>query len=474
VTVFLIGSSAAVPHSHSLQTVFFQFSSSFLYSSLSNEEGDMLQKLTKLQGLRGVRLDDCQENWSALTKIPSLRFLTTRGFYDGPLDCSPFLKALSGYTVRLPPVLEWKRSDLDSKSKSKSKSTDDDNGWNEFQLIKISMGGLTVDDAVFESLSSEKHLQELQLPSFSPTFVRVLPSCSSLRSLNFSSLSSNEELQLLSEALLQAPFITSLTLLYLSFVDLSPLPLASLTSFTLHGSVTLESLSRALARSKPKSLTHLDLTCLAVNGFERFAVAILQCPSLTHFAFSEYKRCEQDILPLVQSLHHFPLVALTLIVEKFTDEAIETLLSFLSRSAVQDLKLGSLSPTQLQLLADALPSLSSLLTLEFNTSSFSLCEHEISHLALFSALASSSLRSLVLNSCSFRLATLDTCLNKLPDTQLTLLRLRHVTVYAAGFDPSLHSHSYKKADLRDSMDWAVRFPTITDRFCVLLYSASSL
>jgi hypothetical protein len=125
---------------------------------------------------------------------------------------------------------------------------------------------------------------------------------------------------------------------------------------------------------------------------------------------------------------------------------------------------GKLSPNQLQLVADALPSLSSLQSLTFDTDDFTRYEHESAHLALFSALASSSLRSLAHWSCSFRKATLEACLNKIPNTQLTQFTLEG-RVYPDGFDPSLSYPKVKSEDMR--LDWHLRFPEAKDRFCLL-------
>jgi hypothetical protein len=277
--------------------------------------------------------------------------------------------------------------------------------------------------------------------------------------------SSNEELGSLSEALLLAPFVQSLTL-ETNEQNFSSLPLSALRSFKLTSeSSTVESVSKALTKSKPKSLTHLELDQLT-GSFETLAGTLVECPSLTNLIISELNSSNRDILPVVQVLHRLPLVKLTLDLYNFTDESMECLLSFLSQSAVQDLKLGRPSPKQLQLVADALPSLSCLQSLEFDTFDYYLCEHESSHLALFSVLPRSSLRSLTLSWCSFRLAVFDACLDKIPETQLTRFQLKNRKVYAEGFDPTIHDANYKRVDPRNlKIDWTIRFPQTKDRFC---------
>jgi hypothetical protein len=174
----------------------------------------------------------------------------------------------------------------------------------------------------------------------------------------------------------------------------------------------------------------------------------------------------RDVLPLVQVLHRLSLTKLKLGLLAFSDKSIECLLHL---TALQDLKLGTLSPKQLQLVADALPALSSLQSLTFDTWNFTRCQHESAHLALFSALSSSSLRSLTHLKSSFRLATLEACLNKIPATQLTYLRLDGV-VYADGFDETIHNeYNYPTVgSQRLQLDWSLRFPDeAKDRFCIM-------
>jgi hypothetical protein len=98
---------------------------------------------------------------------------------------------------------------------------------------------------------------------------------------------------------------------------------------------------------------------------------------------------------------------------------------------------------------------------------FDLCEHGSSHLALFSALTSSSVRWLSLHSCSFHLSTLNACLNKIPDTQLTFFSAK-ITVFSDDFEATVHSPNDKEVPLRYlPFVWSVRFPQHKDRFCVV-------
>jgi hypothetical protein len=233
--------------------------------------------------------------------------------------------------------------------------------------------------------------------------------------------------------------------------------------------LTVEAISEALVRSNPNSLKHLQLENLR-GSFDPLSQALLSCPSLTSLNITE--RTEDDrprnLLPVVQVLHRLPLVDLALHLNRLTDESIECLLSFLSHSAVQDLALGTITPTQLQLFADALPSLPSLQSLDFETFDFHRLEHESSFLSFFSALPKSSLRSLTLYWTYFRNATLKTCLNKIPESQLTSLRfLGVVYIYADGFDPAIHDRNSKMLDEKVFLEWNVRFPKIKDRFCLI-------
>jgi hypothetical protein len=220
-------------------------------------------------------------------------------------------------------------------------------------------------------------------------------------------------------------------------------------------------------------LTHLSLSGVA-ESFDSLALALLECPSLTDLNISNITTQERegDIWPVVQILHRLPLVKLTLVPRGFSDESIECVLSFLSQSSVQDLGLGPLTPHQLQLVVDALPSLPLLVNLRVGTSGFPRCEHEFSYLSLFSSLTKSPLRYLNITSGSFRIETLEKCLNNIPNTQLTKLRLVVPVVFAEGFDPNIHNpRTYKKVTWQKlTGKWSVRFPNNKDRFCFLWYS----
>jgi hypothetical protein len=143
-------------------------------------------------------------------------------------------------------------------------------------------------------------------------------------------------------------------------------------------------------------------------------------------------------------------------------------LSFLSHSAVQDLALDTITPTQLQLFADALPSLPSLQGLDFWTARFDRCEHESSLLSFFSALPKSSLRAIVWAWPYVRNSTLKTCLQMIPESQLTSLRITgDGNIYADGFDPAIHDYTYKEVNEKAFLDWNAHFPKIKDRFCLI-------
>jgi hypothetical protein len=311
-------------------------------------------------------------------------------------------------------------------------------------------------DQLCPSLALETHLQELRV-SFTPALIDVLPRCSSLRSLDLF-VPFGVDITLLSEFLLQTPSIQSLSLYRGTPIDLSSLSVSTLKSFEISHS-TLESVSETLTRSNGKSLTNLDLSELS-GSYEPLATALLECPSLINLTISHRHSTVEDLLPVVQVLHRLPLLTtLTVDLRRFSDESVECLVSFLSQAAVQDLKLGTLSPKQLQLFADALPSISSLQSLQFDTRQSDSFQHESSYLALFSALPSSSLRSLTCLCCSLRRAAFETCLNEIPASRLTNLQLKSALVYE-GSD---------LVDI-DSINWSNRFPQIKDRFCLLVSS----
>jgi hypothetical protein len=408
----------------------------------------LLEKMANLHGLRAIHLSYWREDWSALTKIRSLQILHLSGAgTSGLLDNSPFMKAFCLQHKRASELQEWKRSGSERP----------------FQLTKFSCS-VVPDDKLCKSLLLEVHLENAT-SHFSQPLLGVLPRCRSIRSLGFTCVDTNKQVASLSEALLQSPFIHSLSLITSnSQLDFSSLPLSTLKSFYLAASnVAFESVSKALTKSKPNSLTNLELYELT-GSFEPLARALLNCPSLTNLTITEESETTyRQILPVIQVLHHLPLTKLTLKLKEFEDEEMEALLAFLSRSAVQDLSLGTLFVDQLQLVADALPSLSCLQSFSFDTVGFAPCQHDSSHLALFSALSSSSLRSLTIRSCSFRLATLEACLDKIPKSQLTYLFLGRPFVFTEGSDGT--DDTLDRQSLKKLLDWDTRFPKIKDRFC---------
>jgi hypothetical protein len=343
---------------------------------LGFERPKLLNKMTSLRGLRGVYLHDCTIDWSVLAEIPSLRNITLQYSQYGLINSSPFLRDQNGLQD-ISPLQEWDRSGAEKK-------------W---RLRKFEKEH-NRNNRAFDMLPSETHLGFLGV-SFHEALVPVLPRCRSLHSLKVV-LSSTEQVAPLSEALLHAPFISSLSLLLPDErIDFTSLPLSGLTSFCVWNG-TIDSVSEALTKSKPKSLTHLELTDV-VGDVEPLAGGLLTCPALTSLSFLENERSKRDVLPVVQTLPSLrPLRKLLLDMYEYSDESISSLVSFLTRSAVQDLKLGTLSPKQVQLVADALPSLPSLQSFEFDTWEFSY-SHEPSYLALFSALTLSSIRSFTLS-----------------------------------------------------------------------------
>jgi hypothetical protein len=393
--------------------------------------------MANLDSVRGIHLQNCTQNWSALTKIRSLQTLFLCYSYSYLRDSSPLLNDLDGpWFGRYDQ--EWRRT-----------------GEDKFNLIKLQTSG-KVDGKL---ILSEPHLQELDL-RFHPTL--KLPTDSTTRPLRVT-LRAEDQHNLPFE-ILSSSFVRSLVLDLRPNTpfDLPSLSLSNLRSLeVLHTAV--ESISQALTRSKPKFLTSLKLGS-PLGVFKPLALALPECPSLTNLVITEDQNFGRDVLRLALVLHDLPLTHLTLDLRAFINDAIESLLSL---TALQDLKLGTLIPKQLRLVADALPSLSSLQNLELDTVGFTRCEHESAQLALFSALSSSSLRSLSLYSSVFRIATLEACLNKIPNTQLTLFQLWG-SVYADGFDPSLHDSSYPQVHSTDlQLDWHLRFPEAKDRFCLL-------
>jgi hypothetical protein len=260
----------------------------------------------------------------------------------------------------------------------------------------------------------------------------------------------------------------SLHLGYVTLSDFSSLPLSTLRSLSLCGLDSRE-FAEVLTRSNLENLTSLRLELQ--EDCDSFASVLLACPNLTDLAL-DCNDLMSEILPVVKVLPQLSsLTSLAIEQHTRTDVSFRCLLSFLSRSSIQELRLGNLSPKQEQLLADALPSLPSLFSLEFNAADTSFCQLPFSrltlfssaHLALFSALTVCPLRRLTLRSG----AIFETCLDIIPDTQLTDLFLANTVVFADGFDPTKPSKNYKQVQSRIPRDWTGRFPKIRDRFCLI-------
>jgi hypothetical protein len=386
----------------------------------------ILKKLANLHGLRGILLYGYFHDWSALTKVRSLQTLTLHNSKCSQPD-SPLFSASWPHSLQ-----EWQRTE-DGK----------------FHLRKLRTS-FEVDGRF---ILSEPHLQELDIcyhPKLELPTDRTCPPRITLRIFHMAST-------------LVPLCVHSLLFLDENFpFERWTLALSNLRSLEVHGT-TFKSVSQALTQSKPTFLTSLELHDLT-GSFEPLAQALLECSALTNLVITEEQWNGRDVLPLAQMLHALPLTKLTLNLYDVTDESIRCVLSL---TALQDLKLGTLSPNQLQLVADALPSLSSLHSLTFDTYDFTQCQHESAHLALFSALASSSLRSLTHWNGYFRFETLEACLNKILNTQLTQLLVMGC-VYADGFDPSLHDDSYPRVKSKVlQLDWHLRFPEAKDRFCIM-------
>jgi hypothetical protein len=418
--------------------------------SLPWQSKKLLEQMANLRGLGAIALGRYDGDCSVLSQNRSLRVLSLNHCMCALLDCSPVLKALSPqYRILLQ---EWRRTDPD----------------HQFQLTKL-WSPVSVPDQVWKLLPLETHLEELAA-AFSQTLLDVFPRCRSIRSLDIST-ESNEQMASLSKALLLAPFIDSLSLAVDSFAcqNLSSLPITPLKSFKLISDYSFREFSNVLTNSKPKSLTTLELSELNAS-LDPLGLALIECPSLHNLTIAESTSGRRDLVPALRALQRLPIVRLTLEIFEKSDESISCLLS--SVSAVQDLKLGSLSPKQLQLVVDALPSLPRLQSLDFDTARFHLCEHDSASLALFSALTRSSLRSLTLRWASFRFASFKACVDKIPETQLTRFRLVAPVVYADGFDPKKHGRNYKYHDLEGLIAWERLFPRIKDRFCFMTLSFS--
>jgi hypothetical protein len=78
------------------------------------------------------------------------------------------------------------------------------------------------------------------------------------------------------------------------------------------------------------------------------------------------------------------------------------------------------------------------------------------------ALSLTSIRSLYLASCAFNPEDLEACLDSLPRTKLSCLCFDSCNVWEDEFSDFMRLDQSKHR-----LDWKVRFPDITDRFCLI-------
>jgi hypothetical protein len=407
--------------------------------------------LTNFPNLRGViAFGEYIQDWSVLDRV---RSLDTVRLYSGRwhrLDSSPFLGSL----VKNPQMQELKKVN---------------------QLGGVCRLTRLHDppvDAKYECLPKETLLSEL-VDDYSLALVRALPHCPAIQTLRLTMETfTQSDLDALSTALLQTPSLQSLSIQVREDggpLNFSNFPLSTLTSLEIKASCFdfLDSLSSALVASKPQSLTSLNLDTDSGSA-EQLAEALRMCPSLTNLSIPDIDVTEVLVkeilcLPLLTSL------SLSLPNERFTSSCF----SDLSKIALQHLKLGPLSPHQIQLLADALPAFLSLRTLEMGGACIKRCFQDSCLVSLFESFTHSNVRCLTVECYTLTVGTLNACLNLIPNTQLTQFNLRISKVFVVDLkapEKDTNEDGYKPVDLPKSFfDWNSRFPKVVDRFCVINY-----
>jgi hypothetical protein len=242
---------------------------------------------------------------------------------------------------------------------------------------------------------------------------------------------------------------------------------------------TLEfSVFQPIPEGLDESLRNLKhLTALRIHGIYSkladWAPALHDLSSLTALSL-EMK--ERSLSPLVKHLPNLPLLKYLNLKndEALTDQSLFRLLEALPLRSIQELHLGRvLLPNDFQLVANALPSLTSLhllsLTIRGQADNFRF-DRQSALVSVFRALtrSGSSVKILRLKGLDFHCSVLATCLDLVPQTQLTDFSL-DCYLYPDDVDTTRYRQTRNSfvTELKGGISWDTRFPRLTERFCCM-------
>jgi hypothetical protein len=467
-------------------------------------EMDLCQAVSfSLKQLRAVCITHSHDWWYELLSLPSLHTLLLRwcATFADPLLLSP----LADSGRRRFEVQEWHRNVNDNNTDGKTpfrlvrfkEQAKRERGEGSLSLDFVCLDHREFDDTLaearFSQLKNESHLEKISVELTALTHLdSKLPFCSSLRSfsleLDLDSLSSDDDSKISSStwqniaAFCKAcPKLRSLDLdTVLASPGQNPLldvlpSLSSLRSLSLAGLLTADSLGIVEPCLKHLPLLHLGVF-VDSSSLKPFAALLLTCPSLTslHLSTSSSEEESIDYQPLFTTLRLLPSLSTFSLNphQDYTDECINSLLSTLknspqqqqSSSRIERIQLnGLLSVPQLQLIAEALPSLTSSLK-HLSLPSLEESDSKTFNKALstfFSNLPQTSLTSLYFQSLEMMTHTFETYVESVSRTKLTCFSIGSLLLYERRDTIDRRPNSW--------LNWDYFFPKKSKRFCVFSF-----
>jgi hypothetical protein len=392
-----------------------------------------------------------ESNSLALIDIQGLA--DSLAFVESPSKFVALWSARSGRTW--PSRQKWQRSSHDNKFHLRSFSGPD-----------LPATLFTIDrTCIVDALKEEEHLEVLELfPNATRHLSSAIPSLLLLKKLTIAvSYDTNDPLEL--------HLLSSFPSLQTLFLDIpNNTPLSDLTSISPPLHLQHFSCENSLRNadfailfdsffSKAKNFSHLELRVTDAL-LSLLSSALPRLSSLTSLCLRMYD-CVDNRKQFFAVLPSLPLRKLELQHRGSVSE--DELVAVFNCLTLRDLTL-EVDPRLFSTLADLLLSGSPLTSLQVGDAQQ--CESELSEnlLNFFSALSSSSIRSLTLNGIGFMQDNLEDCLNLLPSTKLSFLCFDSCVV-RENLAPPREITPLHLTDM--DIEWNTRFPEVTDRFCLI-------